>query len=62
MAEMTQQEALIEAHGRWGPYGYVAHSVECFYVGNFHSGLFGRGDSWEAAFEDADRKEKERNG
>lgn len=55
---MTREEALKEAQRRWGYEGYAwGHCC----VGLEDGGAFetkGTGDSWEAAFADADRREK----
>lgn len=65
MAKMTQQEALQEAQRRWGKdaevcrYFYLPFSHAVYAVGHVEKGT---GDTWEAAFADADRKEKESNG
>ncbi|MHB8418823.1 MAG: hypothetical protein ACYDCL_12155 [Myxococcales bacterium] len=57
---MTTQQALDEARRRWGPDAVLSNGDErigrCL-VGTFYGGRFrvkGIGESWEAAFEDAD--------
>lgn len=60
---MTRTEALEEARRRWGPEADVRLGV---LVGQWINhvvcgprGLMGNGKTWEAAFADADRREKE---
>ena len=53
---MTRQEAEREARRRWGVLARVADSKadgEC-YVFHLQHGLYGKGQSWEDAFADAD--------
>jgi len=65
MSKMTQQEALKEAQKRWGPNGHAFHFPNRaglpkgtdYCVGSGY-GTRGEGNSWEAAFADADRREK----
>lgn len=70
MARMTQQDAHAEAIRRWGKErGIVRLSSEVYHVGlltqvqvnrNAKRNIYyGYGESWEEAFADADRKEKE---
>ena len=61
---MTRDEAQVEAVRRWGAeakvYIWVHHFVVCASepVGNVdRSKPYGKGDSWQSAFADADRKE-----
>lgn len=68
---MTQPEALVEARRRWGIYAKIrrygkesaCHHAEYHVTqlypenGMISLGVFGCGDSWEAAFADADTKE-----
>ena len=71
---MTRQEALKEARRRWGDLAAVTQSfvgytrdgskpgVRVFRVGTWPLhlvGTIGRGDSWESAFADAERRQKE---
>lgn len=67
---MTRAEALAEAQRRWGTNAYVQRGpisdtyrvgtehFDPFYPGNpaDHFEVKGSGDSWEAAFADADRR------
>lgn len=65
---MTREAALVEALRRWGPGSRADSDLEelgvpggLVLVGRGVDGLFrvmGRGSSWEAAFEDADRRAK----
>lgn len=69
---MTRAQALQEARRRWGSDGHAAvaryaHLRPTYHVGRkatrtgfarYRKNTLGRGDSWEAAFADADRREK----
>jgi hypothetical protein len=61
---MTESEALGEAIRRWGPRGYVrigADEARLCTVGLLSGELYwvkGTGQTWEAAFEQADRNAK----
>jgi len=61
---MTQAEALQEARRRWGRGGWVRRHVRFVQVSNLggcnREIVQGTGDSFEAAFADADRKEAEK--
>jgi len=53
---MTKSEANAEAVRRWGKKkGYAALVGRHYTVGEV-GGVFGTGDSWEAAFADADKR------
>ena len=62
---MTSEDALQEARRRWGDYAFAIEVFEDYEVGKTSPppikdmviSTYGRGDSWEAAFADADRKE-----
>jgi hypothetical protein len=61
--EPAAEEAIEEAHRRWGVAGAVSvadeYSRSRLLVGELHSGRFwirGRGSSWKAAFADADAR------
>lgn len=59
---MTRAEALEEARRRWGPEADVRQGIVENYLNHAvcgPRGLMGAGDSWEAAFADADRREQE---
>ena len=59
---MTREEAMQEARRRWGKWGWILRRASFFQVGTLNGAnrqlCIGYGDSWEAAFADADRKEK----
>ena len=66
---MTSEEALLEARRRWGDYAFAVEVFEEDYevgktspppIKDMVISTYGRGDSWEAAFADADRKENGR--
>jgi len=60
---MTQQEALKEAQKRWGSAAWVTDSFRRNYyrISAGDGKRFGVSQSsWESAFADADRREKER--
>ena len=72
MGQMTREEALAEARRRWGGNAVATDVLAMFaskqgyevgvMIGNEKKELkwtdtYGRGDSWEAAFEDATRRE-----
>lgn len=72
MSDMTQQEALAEAQRRWGTTAWVQRTPlrnsdwrsGTYYSVGYQRGsectLYGNSEvSWEAAFADADRREKE---
>ena len=62
---MTGEEAWTEALNRWGQTAYATTDYGYFEVGSLRLSVRGNvkfnpsgmGDSWEAAFADADRKE-----
>jgi len=61
---MTKREALTEARRRWGRSGFVKEARNPGYryvVGKRGDPRIplGMGDTWEAAFADADQREKE---
>lgn len=51
---MTQAEAIAEAKRRWGKCGTALVWDGIYRVYRRASELMGQGDSWEAAFQDAD--------
>jgi hypothetical protein len=64
---VTQSEALQEARRRWGDFGFARiapyvyrprKALPPYSVGRADKAVYGAGDSWEAAFADADRREK----
>jgi hypothetical protein len=64
MKRMTYREALLEARRRWGDNGYVygrrLPKRTWYSVGVSANRMYtrkGKGDSWEAAFADADSRE-----
>ena len=65
---MTIREAIIEARKRWGEWGYVwdlsNRWYERYLVGYYNESSqickCGEGESLDRAFEDADRKAKEK--
>ena len=65
---MTSEEAWTEALNRWGATAYATNDYGYFEVGSLRLSVMGNvkfnpsgiGDSWEAAFADADRKENGR--
>ena len=62
---MTGEEAWTEALNRWGANAYATNDYGYFEVGSFRLSVSGNvkfnpsgiGDSWEAAFAEADRRE-----
>ena len=62
---MTSEEALLEARRRWGLKAFAVMVAKSFVVGTAQFPLMGDaifnmrgvGDSWEAAFAEADRRE-----
>ena len=70
---MTREEAQAEAERRWGPCGYAVVAGKSFTGMDEHvvgldtfmdapPTIKGRGDSWESAFRDADRRAGEGKG
>jgi hypothetical protein len=69
---MTDNEALAEARRRWGDTAKVRHDTgparrgsRPYAVGVRKIGAFficGEGDSWEEAFQDADRRPRQQPG
>lgn len=65
---MTKAQALAEAQRRWGIKGRLGlrrkNAPNRYHVGIFktvpfpHTDVQGLGDTWEAAFADADQREK----
>ena len=53
---MTQQEARTEAKRRWGIFSGAVLSLPSRHIVYDGIEVRGAGDSWEAAFADADRK------
>ena len=71
---MTKAQALGEAQRRWGLGAYVSSSPSRFFTkspepprmtrfvyARYRGIIMGRGLTWEEAFADADRREKERS-
>jgi hypothetical protein len=61
-----KKDARKEAKRRWGPSAIVTHLPEYppgFYVeaSEFVTSPWGEGETWEAAFADADRRDNERD-
>lgn len=59
---MTLDEAMAEAHRRWGERGFLAidggaPELERRLVGSSDRGALGKGATWEEAFADAERTE-----
>lgn len=63
---MTKKQALIEAQKRWGQKAIIddrkvstkymkRHTVGCLFMGIAYE-IKGNGETWEKAFQDADRK------
>lgn len=59
---MDRAAALAEARRRWGHFGYVWTYRKTFKVGEWFGGKpwceMGKGESYEAAFADADARAK----
>jgi hypothetical protein len=57
---MSEEEAVVEAKRRWGVYAkaWVGFGGKCC-VRSGHGVKGGVGNSWEEAFADADRRQKE---
>jgi len=63
---MTRRDALAEARRRWGHTAYVwiddLGGRHQHVVGPGRNVPIGAGDTWEAAFADADRRERRKAG
>lgn len=57
---MTRADALAEARKRWGPEAkaYYYRGAKLYCVAKDDMSCFGSGQSYEAAFADADRRAK----